>query len=277
MHNALPIKLSIIVTTYHWPQALGAVLNALVNQKTAHIFEIIVADNGSKEETAKLIRDIKQVTDIPILHIWQPDEGFRVAAIRNKAILAAEGNYIVFLDGNCIPRENFVENHFRLAQPHTFVVGNRVWLNQLFSELALSQGLPLHQWSLWRWCLARLSGHCNKVLPFLSLPWEWVSIKTAARWKGAKGCNIAMWKKDLLNINGWEEKFVGCGYEDSDLVIRLLRSGVKRKSGRFRIPVIRLWRLEKDRAKKRENWTLLRARQQEMRLCAEQGLKQYDL
>jgi len=270
-------KISVIVTTYNWPYALRAVLSALCAQKTSHPFEIIVADDGSQEETAKLILGLKNRTPIPLLHIWQPDEGFRAAAIRNKAILAAEGEYIIFLDGDCIPRLNFIERHLALAEPKTFVVGNRVLLDKAFTLSALSEAQPLHAWPLWRWCLVRLYGHCNRLVPFFSLPLGQWRKKISKHWKGAKGCNLAVWKADLLQINGWEEKFTGWGYEDSDLVIRLLYAGITRKEGRFYIPVIHLWHPENDRNREQENLTLLQARQNDIQLCAEKGLSQYEL
>ncbi len=100
-------------------------------------------------------------------------------------------------------------------------------------------------------------------------------LKTKTRWKGAKGCNLGIWKQDLLNINGWEENFTGWGYEDSDLVIRLLRSGVQRKNGRFYIPVIHLWHPENDRTHERRNWTQLKDREIDKQINAEKGLNQY--
>lgn len=277
MNKTPSLKISVIVTTYNWPYALQAVLSALSEQKTTYPFEIVIADDGSNEETAKLIRGFKKRTAIPILHVWQPDEGFRVAAIRNKAILAAVGDYIIFLDGDCVPRENFIERHVELAEDKTFVVGNRVLLNREFTLTVLSETLPLHQWPLWRWCMARLYGHCNRIFPILSLPVGWPRFKSATRWQGAKGCNLGMWKSDLLQINGWEEKFTGWGYEDSDLIIRLLRSKIQRKNARFYIPVFHLWHPENDRTKERDNWSLLKERQNSMLLCAEKGLNQYVL
>jgi glycosyltransferase involved in cell wall biosynthesis len=270
-----PLKISVIVTTYNWPNALRCVLDALVAQKTTHPFEIIVADDGSGTETAQMIRDLKNQVSIPILHIWHTNEGFRAAAIRNKAILAAEGDYIIFLDGDCIPRLNFITRHVELAEVRTFIVGNRVLLSRAFTLSALAEMLPLHRWSLWRWFIEHLKGHCNRVLPFLTQPFSALRLKTRSRWKGAKGCNLAIWKQDLLNINGWEEDFTGWGYEDSDLVIRLLRSGVQRKNGRFYIPVIHLWHPENDRTQKRRNWVKLKARETDTQINAEKGLSQY--
>lgn len=274
-HNA-PMKISVVVTTYNWPAALETVLKSLLEQKTFHAFEIIVADDGSKEETAVLINSLKEQSSIPLLHIWQPDEGFRAAAIRNKAILAANGDYIIFLDGDCVPREDFVEKHFTLAEPRAFVVGNRVLLTKEFTEKVLTQGLPIYQWSLVDWFWAWLAGHCNRLLPLIALPltgWR-TYFKTKVRWRGAKGCNLAVWKEDLLSVNGWEEKFVGWGYEDSDLVIRLLHSGIKRKSGRFYVPVIHLWHPENDRTRERDNWLLLKEKQAGSQYYAEKGLNQ---
>ncbi len=272
----LPEKISVIITTYNWPYALQAVLSALAAQKTTHVFEIIIADDGSNEETAQVIRDFKKRIPISVQHIWQPDNGFRVATIRNKAILAAKGDYILFLDGDCIPRENFIARHLALAETKTFVVGNRVLLNREFTLRVLSERLPLHQWSLWRWCVARLYGHCNRIFPILSLPSGWPRLKYTTRWQGAKGCNLGIWKSDLFFINGWEEKFTGWGYEDSDLVIRLLRLNVQRKNARFYIPVFHLWHPENDRTKERDNGLLLKERKNNlMQLCAEKGLDQY--
>lgn len=275
MDNALATKVSVIVTTYNRPDALRAVLEALIVQNTTAPFEIIVADDGSGTETAQIIRALKNRVSIPLLHIWHPNEGFRAAAIRNKAIVAAAGDYLIFLDGDCIPRLNFIARHLALAEPNTFVVGNRVLLNRAFTLSALAEMLPLHKWSLWRWCVARLKGHCNRLLPFLTQPYERLRFKTRFGWKGVKGCNLGVWKSDLSEINGWEENFTGWGYEDSDLAIRLLRAYVRRKNGRFYIPVIHLWHPENDRTQERSNWARLKQRQKNKQCYAEKGLNQY--
>lgn len=271
----LNFKISVIVTTYNWPYALRAVLTALSLQKTTTSFEIIIADDGSTDETAQLIQRFAKRCTIPIRHVWQPDQGFRAAAIRNKAIIEATGEYIVFLDGDCIPRENFIERYAQFATHKTFVAGNRILLDRMFTVTVLSETLPLHQWPLYKWIIARLSGHCNRVLPLFSIPLGKLRLLASNRWRGAKGCNLGVWKADLININGWEEKFIGWGYEDSDLVIRLIQSGVKRKDGRYSIPVIHLWHPEQDRSLEQQNWALFKSRHQNMRTQAEQGLEQY--
>lgn len=273
MHNPF---ISVVVTTYNWPQALKAVLLALSAQSYRG-FEIVVADDGSTSETAELIKTLRPLMSIPIQHVFQADEGFRAAKIRNKAIQAASGEYIIFLDGDCIPRPSFVKNHLHLAQKRKFVVGNRVLLTESFTQKMLAAALPLHQWSFARWIKTRLQGSCNQVLSFLTLPLGPLRILNAKAWRGAKGCNLGVWKADLQRINGWEERFQGWGYEDSDLVIRLIRAGVKRKSGRFATAVIHLWHKINDRTGERDNWTLLSTRFNTKHKCfiAENGLNQY--
>lgn len=253
MNKPSPTKISVIVTTYNWPNALRAVLDALSAQKTTHPFEIIVADNGSRTETAKIIRDIKSRVSIPILHIWHPNEGTSAAAIKNKAVLAALGDYIVFLDGHCIPRSGFILHHLKLAETKKFVVGNHILLNRAFTITALSEMLPLYRWSLWRWCVARLKGQCKNV----------------------KGYNLGTWKSDLLNINGLEENLTRLQNEDADLIIRLLRSGVKQKNSLFTMPAIQLWSPEKDTSQKRNKRPWLKAKTTHIQVNAEKGLNQY--
>jgi glycosyltransferase involved in cell wall biosynthesis len=269
-----PSKISVIVTSYNWPLALSAVLGALLAQKTSCDFEVIVADDGSREETALCIAAFKEQQVLSILHVWQPDQGFRAAAIRNKAIHRASGDYIIFLDGDCIPRENFIQRHYRLAEANTFVAGNRLLLSKAFTEHVLNQAFALHTWSFWDWCKARVRGHCNRLLPLLSLP-AWARFKSAKRWKGAKGCHLAVWKADLWAVNGWEETFVGWGYEDSDLVVRLLKLGLTHKNGRFYLPVIHLWHPENDRTREQRNWAQFKDRQRKGLVCSVQGLNQY--
>lgn len=276
MPNPLPPKISVIITTYNWPYALQAVLEGLLAQKTEIPFEIIIADDGSQEETKALITSFKLRALMPVLHIWQPDEGFRAAAVRNKAVLAARGEYLIFLDGDCIPRENFIKRHWQLAEHETFVVGNRILLNRVFTVFVLSEQIPVHRWSFLQWCRARLQGKCNRVLPFFSVPLGHLRRMRSARWQGAKGCNLALWKSDLMQVNGWEEKFVGWGYEDSDLVIRLIRAGIRRKEGRYSVPVIHLWHPENDRTREQHNLLLLQSSRKGVHAYAEKGLNQYE-
>jgi glycosyltransferase involved in cell wall biosynthesis len=267
------MQASVIVTTYNWPAALKQVLLALAAQ-TTHDFEIIIADDGSKIETKQCVEDFQKHAPIPVHHVWQPDDGFRAAQIRNKAIAISAGDLIIFLDGDCIPLPNFVEKHCKLALPSYFIAGNRVLLSQSFtqSQLANSQSALYAPRSWW---MSKFKGECNRILPFLSLPLGPLRKMSPLRWKGAKTCNLSVWRKDLLAINGFDERYQGWGFEDSDLVIRLLHHGVHHLSGRFALPVLHLWHPENSRVNTARNLERLKMLQQSKIVWAEIGLSQW--
>lgn len=270
-----PKLISIIVTTYNWPDALQRVLLSIACQTYPPNYEVIVADDGSRLETKQMINEFVEASAMPIKHVWQADEGFRAARVRNLAIQAAKGDYLIFIDGDCIVRPTFVYKHSLLAQSGYFVAGNRVLLNKEFTAQVLNQKIALHVWGRLDWLKAWVKGYCNRFLPFFSLPAKSkLRLQQAKNWQGAKGCNLAIWKQDLLRVNGWEESFQGWGYEDSDLVIRLLKAGIKRKSGKFSVPVIHLWHLENDRSQKAMNKRRLENILSSQRIIAEQGLTQ---
>ena len=109
--------ISVIVATYNRPDALAAVLRGLEAQ-TDRNFEIVVADDGSGEETGRAIAAFARTTKLPVKHAWHADNGFRLAEIRNRAIRISAGGYCVFLDGDCIPRPGFVAAHRKLMVRH---------------------------------------------------------------------------------------------------------------------------------------------------------------
>jgi len=119
--------ISVIVTTYNREDALDAVLRSLARQDDSG-FEVIIADDGSGEATAKLVDVWKAKFSRRLDHVWHADRGFRAAEIRNRAILAARGAYCIFIDGDCIVRSDFIATHRRLAVPGWFVTGNRILL-----------------------------------------------------------------------------------------------------------------------------------------------------
>ncbi len=245
------VKISLIVTTYNRSDALGMVLNALNNQSNR--LEVLVADDGSSPETAAMLEEIGKNLDYPCRHVWQEDQGFRAAKIRNRVVAEAEGDYLIFLDGDCVPMPTFIERHRQLAEPGWWVTGNRILLSETFTQVALGEGTDLSQQSTLYWLQRRFWKDCNRLLPLLPLPLS-VSRKWKPRmWKGAKTCNLGVWKSDFVKVNGFDESYEGWGYEDSDFVIRLIRSGVYRKSGRYALPVFHLWHPENDRGSEPEN------------------------
>lgn len=267
-------SLSVIITTYNRPDALDAVLRGFAAQ-THGAFEVLVADDGSTSDTQKLVEQFAQYAPFPVQHIWQEDQGFRAAAIRNKALAKATGEYVIFTDGDCIPGKNFVVQHARLAEPGWFLSGNRVLLSQAFTQQVLSNAWFLQDWSYWRLCVARAQRNINRLSPLLILPDSPWRKYRPDEWRGAKTCNLSAWRSDLISVNGLDEAFTGWGFEDSDLVIRLLRAGVKNKSARFSTPVFHLWHQENDRSLTASNLQKLQEVLSSAHVKALQGLDQY--
>jgi glycosyltransferase involved in cell wall biosynthesis len=244
--------ISVIVSTYNREDALHAVLRALSRQSDRN-FEIVVADDGSGPATAAVVREWASRTRLPIKHVWHDDRGFRLADIRNRGIRESAGTYVLFLDGDCIARPNFVAAHRRLAESGWFVTGTRILLSPELTGRVLSQGLEPESWGLARWLKPRSRGELNRFAPLLNLRLGATRKLTARRWRGARGSNMAFWRSDLEKVDGFDASFSGWGREDSDLFIRLIRAGVRRKDGRFTTGVLHLWHPEADRSRLAEN------------------------
>lgn len=266
--------LSVIVTTYERPDALDRVLESLARQRRMPR-EVIVADDGSKQSTAECISRWQQSFPCSLRHVWQPDEGFRAAAARNKALAAAQGDYIVFIDGDCIAPADFLDNHMRLAEPGHFVAGNRALLSEAFTRRVLASRIDLTGWHIGAWVIARLRGFVNRLLPLLRLPDGALRKRDCKEWRGAKTCNLAAWRTDLLAVNGFDEQYTGWGHEDADLAVRFIRAGVLRKDGRFATGVLHLWHPPNDRTQLAENEQRLAQIINTDRVRAEFGVSQY--
>jgi glycosyltransferase involved in cell wall biosynthesis len=238
--------ISVIVTTYDREDALAAVLRALSRQRDRD-FEVIVADDGSGPSTAALIEGWTPKLGVPLCRVWHPHRDFRAAEIRNRAILAARGDYCVFLDGDCLPRPHFIGIHRGLAEPGWFVTGNRVLLSQALTEFALKRGQEPERWPLMTWIGMRSYRGINRVTPLLRLPLGPVRKLRPAEWEQARSCNLGIWRSDLDRVDGFDAAYAGWGREDSDLLVRLLRAGVRRKDGSFATAVLHLWHPEADR------------------------------
>lgn len=252
------MKAAVIVTTYNRPDALRAVLEGYLAQQGAP-FELLVADDGSGEETRELVASYASRVPFPLRHVWQEDLGFRAAAIRNRALAQTNADYVIFSDGDCVPPPYFVRHHVALAEVGFFVAGNRVLLSEPFTNHVLSEGMAIHEWGALRWLVSWARRDVNRVSPLVSLPGNILRKMAPRRWEGVKTCNLAAWRADLVRINGFDERYSGWGLEDSDLVIRLINSGVQHKSGRFHAPVLHLWHRENDRSALAENQARLEA------------------
>jgi glycosyltransferase involved in cell wall biosynthesis len=269
--------ISVIVSTYNRPDALALVLAGLVDQ-TDPRFEIIVADDGSTEETRDIVASFQQRRlDRPkLLHAWHADTGFRLSAVRNLGVYAASGDYLIFLDGDCVPQKNFVSRHRELAEPGYMVSGSRVLLSQRLTTRFLAEAAPaVHRKSLGYWLAQRLTGNINKFLPLLSFGDSTMRHYSEVKWQRIKGCNLGMWRSDYARVNGCDETFLGWGHEDADLVLRLARTGVKRKGGAFATEVFHLWHRENARTTESENRKRVEERMQTGLVEAPRGLRDH--
>jgi glycosyltransferase involved in cell wall biosynthesis len=239
--------ISVIVTTYNREDALDAVLRSLAGQSDPN-FEIIVADDGSKAPTAALVETWKPKIGHRLDHVWHDDRGFRAAEIRNRAILASRGGYVIFLDGDCIARPHFVATHRQLAERGCFVTGNRILLSRELTTEVLRDKLTPETWGAAEWLVQRLRGGVNRLAVLLHLPLGPLRRLRQGAWRGARSCNLAVWRSDLARVDGFDAAYRGWGKEDSDIIVRLLHAGAKRKDGVFATGVLHLWHAEADRS-----------------------------
>jgi len=248
--------ISVIVTTYDREDALDAVLRALSRQ-TDRNFEIVIADDGSGLPTQGLIQDWRARLPVALKHVRHEHRGFRGGEIRNRGIVASAGELCIFLDGDCLPNADFVAAHRALAEPGWFVTGNRILLSRELTEAVLAQGEPAEQWCYPTLVNKRFHGGINRLMPTLRLPLGPLRKLNRGNWKGAQTCNLAVARSDLDRIDGFDCNYAGWGLEDSDLVVRLLHAGVRRKDGRFATGVLHLWHPHNDRSQLPANRTRL--------------------
>lgn len=269
-----PDLISVIVSTYNWPRALDVVLDSLACQVDRG-FEVVIADDGSSPETGELVGMRAVDFPVPLRHVWQEDQGFRAAAARNRAVAASRGDYLLFLDGDCQVRANFLTIHRRLARPGWFVAGNRILLGGTLSAAILAGGRPAYCYTPLEFLLARRGGEVNRLLPLLRLPDCCFRQMWPRRWQGAMTCNLAVWREDFYRVNGFDENFVGWGHEDAEFVGRLINSGIFRKEGRFAVPVLHFWHPNQNRGREAGNLRRLHEQLASRVTRAEVGVDRY--
>jgi glycosyltransferase involved in cell wall biosynthesis len=248
--------IAVVVTTFNREDALDAVLRSLAGQQDRG-FEVIVADDGSGPETAALVRQWTPRLGVRLIHVWHEHRSFRAGEIRNRAVRESQGDYVVFLDGDCLTRPDFIATHRRLAEPGWFVTGNRALLTKSLTDAVLHGPLEPERWGIADWLGQRFNGGLNRLAPVLRLPLGPLRKTRPLAWEGARSCNLAVWRADLDRVDGFDAAFSGWGKEDSDLLVRLLHAGVRRKDGAFATGVLHLWHPDADRSQLAENERLL--------------------
>lgn len=246
-------KISFVVLTYNRVDALIVVLKALAKQCDVD-HEVVIADDGS---CALAVQELKQ--QLPafrcvVKHVWHPDRGFTASRARNLGALASTGNYLVFLDGDCVPNPRFVEAHMTLAKPGFFVNGNRVLLSERLTQIAISDGTNLSNAGLMDWIVWRFQGDANKLIHRIYWPLAPGRHQSRFHWKKIRSCNFAVWRTDFMSVNGFDESFEGWGHEDADLVLRLHHLGLGRLNGFVCTEVYHLWHRQNSRVSEGVNY-----------------------
>lgn len=214
------MRTCLIVTTYNWPEALHLTL-ASVARQTQRPDEIIVADDGSGPATRAMI-DQWRAAGLPLEHVWQEDQGFRLARSRNRAIAATPAEYILLVDGDMVLHPRFVADHVRCARPDCFIQGARPQLSATTTAQLLQGSGPTDLGPL-------TPGLHRRAYAMRSPLLSRVFSRTKGTLGGVQGCNQSFWRSHALQVNGYDERFTAWGPEDREFVARLLHVGLRRR------------------------------------------------
>ncbi|MBS2210224.1 glycosyltransferase family 2 protein [Carboxylicivirga mesophila] len=210
-------KVSLFLTTYNWTEALSLCLQSIAAQ--SHLpDEVIVADDGSGEATKAIINQFKADFPCPLIHVWQEDKGYRINAIRNKAIALASHPYIIQIDGDIICDRHFVKDHLSFAKANRLVIGRRTDISALATDQFCQELKYDH-----------LSSFRSKAVAIMHQYLLYDDKKV----KGVRGCNMAYWRDDAYKVNGYEESMTGKGPDDKEFAIRLIHAGIKAYNLKF--------------------------------------------
>lgn len=225
------ITASLVVTTYNWPEALALCLRSIAAQRVLPR-EVVVADDGSRQDTGELVRAMAADFPVPLQHVWQEDLGFRAARVRNLGIAASAGEYVIFTDGDMVLHRDFVADHLALIRPGTFLQGGRLNASPEESRRLLAGGQPR---------FSPFMPGAFKRKHALRLPWLAAHKARSAEGGQVMSCNMGVWRRDLDLVNGFDDNYEGWGREDDDIAWRLKHAGVVRRPIRFAGLAIHLW------------------------------------
>jgi len=235
---------SLIVATYNWPEALNLCLLSIKNQKVLPA-EVIIADDGSGQQTRLLIEKFQSDFPVPLIHVWHEDLGFRKSIVLNMAIKKASGEYIVQVDGDVILDQNFINDHQSIAERDVFVRGTRAHVEKtMLPELYLTERISFTFLS------KGIINRFNAIrIPLLAFLFE-KKIKNSDR---VRGSNLAYWKSDFLLINGYDNALQGWGHEDEELAARFINNEKLKKAIKFKAIQFHLSHEEASRANEHQH------------------------
>lgn len=257
---AAPSRPTLILSTSENPFALNVVLEA-ISLQTCQPLEVLIVHCGSDEQTAAIIEKWRRQLSLRIEYFRWPVEEFQKAGALNHAVRESRGDYLIFLDGDCLPHRQFVADHLRHAEPGMFVQGRRAGIKGRYVRRVSAQNFSPFRLFLSR----RLYG----VRRGLRRPWPAVRITGGSRLRGG---NFAVWRDDFFRINGYDESFVGWGHEDAELAERLSNAGITGKTVTGQLIVYHLDHARIVRYQTAVNERILERTRQEKRTRCERGV-----
>jgi len=238
------MKTSIIVPTYNRPRALKLCLWSLAKQSLLPS-EVLIADDGSTSETKDAVDEMRNALKevFPIKHIWQEDIGFRKPRILNETVRQTTGDYLIFIDGDCMGHRHFVRAHVKQSSPLAILGGKRVEIGKELTEKLLQKGQVLNSFDVLL-LVDSLKGGSRKVEESFQIRntlLRRIMHRDLITDDGIWGCNFSLHKQLFLDINGCDEDFSDGSLEDNDLGIRVLNQGKQVRSVRGLAIVFHLW------------------------------------
>lgn len=215
----LSLTSSLIITTYNQKERLALVLDS-VKELSYLPNEVLIADDGSKEDTKELIKAYQKDFPVPLKHIWQEDKGFRLSEIRNLAIKNAKGEYIIIIDGDMILDKNFIKDHLSFAKRKVFLQASRTIIDEKDSQKILRENAYKLAFDIKNFKKYRILALAKLIYLTSRIRANFFDKNDFIR--GIRGCNMSFFKKDCEDINGFNEDFIGWGREDSEFVARFL-------------------------------------------------------
>ena len=259
-------KCSLVTPTYNWPEALELLLLSITKQ-TVLPNEVIVADDGSKEETRLLIERFQKSFPVPLIHIWHEDNGNQKPKIMNKAIAQAKYEYIVEIDGDIIMHPNFVKDHLTYSEKGIYLFGSRVNIQKSILESIFKNKTTLFHF---------FSKGIKKRGRTLRIPFFMNSAKLHdKRSSKLRGCNMSFWREDFIKVNGFNEGLVGWGIDDSEMIQRLHNIGIRGKRLKNVGIAYHIYHKEQDKSHIEVNQIIERETTEKKITFIEKGINQY--
>jgi hypothetical protein len=261
MPESDPVRPSLVISTSDQPDALRLVLEC-VGRQTVTPAEILIAKSPGDVEQTDVSTTWARRLHCPLIHLSAPHPMQSRVPVLNQAIRAARSEYLIFIEGDCLPHRRFIEDHLRHAQPNSFVQGRRARVRSRYVNRVNAPFRPM-LWLMRRRILGLRVG--------VRRPWPSIRINDR---RLIHGCNFAVWRKDLIRVNGFDESFDEPGYELIELAERLLNSGLTLRTITGQAIVYHLDHRHLARYGTRNSERILERTKQERRTTCDQGLVQ---